>query len=116
MGTIINLAQAPARPAGSGATEAVLVGDSRQIAASLLRLSGGARYIGEVPRGSDQYLFVLLEGRLRFLVNGEDHILAPGQATHFPMNDSHALRSADGQALNFLEFHVPGVFRTNYDG
>jgi quercetin dioxygenase-like cupin family protein len=240
MGTIINLAQAPARPGGSGATEAILVGDSRQIAASLLRLSGGARYIGEVPRGSDQYLFVLdgaaefegsggtkaamgrrgfaiveegksytltgsgpgeaqvlsvtvppagggaglagfsggckvasadalpvfevpeqkkrriflatkdtvgserghamiveyvadtvtprhhhpnaesmfvlLEGRLRFLVNGEEHILAPGQATHFPMNDSHALRSADGQGLNFLEFHVPGVFRTNYDG
>jgi mannose-6-phosphate isomerase-like protein (cupin superfamily) len=163
MGTIINLAQAPARPAGGGATEAVLVGDSRQIAASLLRLSGGGRYIGEVPRGSDHYLFVLdgtaefegpagtkaamgrrgfaiveeyvadtvtprhhhpnaesmfvlLEGRLRFLVNGEEHILAPGQATHFPMNDSHALRSADGQALNFLEFHIPGVFRPNYDG
>jgi mannose-6-phosphate isomerase-like protein (cupin superfamily) len=240
MGTIINLAQAPARAAGNGATEATLVGDSRQIAAALLRLPHEARYVGEVPRGSDQYLFVLagaagfegpgptkttmgrrgfalveegksftltgsgpgeaqvlsvtvppagggagvtgfsggckvtaadslpvldvpeqkkrriflathdtvgserghamiveyvadtvtprhhhpnaesmfvlLDGRLRFLVNGEEHILGPGQATHFPMSDSHALRSADGQPLNFLEFHVPGVFRTNFDG
>jgi hypothetical protein len=31
------------------------------------------------------------------------------------MNDSHGLKSADGQELSFLEFHIPGAFRTEYD-
>jgi mannose-6-phosphate isomerase-like protein (cupin superfamily) len=60
-------------------------------------------------------LFVILSGRVRFLVNGADRVLARGEAAFFPVNDSHALRSADGNALSFLEFHIPGAFTTQYD-
>ncbi len=60
-------------------------------------------------------MFVMLDGHVRFLVNGEEETLGAGQAVHFPMNDSHGLRSADGHELSFLEFHVPGAFVTQYD-
>jgi quercetin dioxygenase-like cupin family protein len=237
MGRIVDLEKAPARPVAAGVTVAPLVEDSRELAAALLRLEPGAAYHGEVPRGADQYLFVLagaarlegaggtpaelavrsfaaveegkpfalvagagearvlsvvvpargggdqpgfrggrkvmalaelpvvdvpqekkkrtylathdtlgsrrghamiveytgetvtrkhhhpnaesmfvmLDGRVRFLVDGRDVVLGPGEAVHFPMNDSHALSSADRTALRFLEFHIPGAFVTNYD-
>ena len=239
MGQVVDFGKTPARQAGEGVSIATLVGNSRQIEASLLSLRPGARYSAAVPRGSDQYLyvlsgtaqlegaeggppatmtaggfaiiqedrgftvsgtgdgeasllavaippdgggaglagftggrkvvsihtlpvldvpeqkkqriflathdtvgsdrghamivryvadtvtpkhchpnaesmFVLLEGNLRFLINGEEVTLTPGQMAHFPMNDVHALRSADGKPLHFLEFHVPGKFTTNY--
>ena len=60
-------------------------------------------------------LFVILSGRVRFLVNGVDRVLGRGEAAFFPVNDSHALKSADGNALSFLEFHIPGAFTTQYD-
>lgn len=53
-------------------------------------------------------MFIFLDGRVRFLVNG-------GEAVHFPMSDSHGLRSADGGAPSFLELHIPGSFTTRYD-
>jgi mannose-6-phosphate isomerase-like protein (cupin superfamily) len=60
-------------------------------------------------------LFVILSGRVRFLVDGAERVLGRGEAAFFPVNDSHALRSADGNALSFLEFHIPGAFMTHYD-
>ena len=60
-------------------------------------------------------MFVMLEGYVRFLVNSKEETLGPGQAVHFPINDRHGLRSADGNELSFLEFHVPGAFVTHYD-
>jgi prepilin-type processing-associated H-X9-DG protein len=60
-------------------------------------------------------MFVMLDGHVRFLVNGKEETLGPGQAVHFPMNDRHGLRSADGRDLSFLEFHIPGGFVTHYD-
>ncbi|HUB97787.1 MAG TPA: cupin domain-containing protein [Stellaceae bacterium] len=60
-------------------------------------------------------LFVVLTGRVRFLVNGAERVLGRGEAAFFPINDSHALRSGDGNALSFLEFHIPGAFETRYD-
>jgi mannose-6-phosphate isomerase-like protein (cupin superfamily) len=60
-------------------------------------------------------MFVMLDGYVRFLVNGKEETLGPGQAVHFPMNDRHGLRSADGRELSFLEFHIPGAFVTQYD-
>ena len=60
-------------------------------------------------------LFVVLEGKVEFLVDGRPRVLGPGEAAFFPMNDSHGLRSADGNALSFLEFHIPGAFVTAYD-
>ena len=60
-------------------------------------------------------MFVMLDGYIRFLVNGKEETLGPGQAIFFQMNDRHGLRSADGNELSFLEFHIPGAFVTRYD-
>ena len=56
-------------------------------------------------------MFVLLSGKTRFSVNGEDVIVGRGQATYFPMSDRHGLRVAEGD-VSFLEFHVPAGFTT----
>jgi len=60
-------------------------------------------------------MFVMLDRPVRFVVNGKEETLGAGQAVHFPMNDCHGLRSAEGQELSFLEFHIPGAFTTQYD-
>lgn len=78
------------------------------------------RYTGETVTRKHHHpnaesLFVMLDGYVRFLVNGKEETLGVGQAVHFPMNDSHGLASADGRELSFLEFHVPGAFVTHYD-
>lgn len=57
-------------------------------------------------------MFVLLSGKTRFTVNGEDTIVGRGQATYFPMGDRHGLRVAEGDGVSFLEFHVPAGFTT----
>jgi len=78
------------------------------------------RYTGETVTRKHHHpnaesMFVMLDGHVRFLVNDDEQTLGPGQAVHFPMNDRHGLRSADGKELSFLEFHVPGTFVTKYD-
>jgi quercetin dioxygenase-like cupin family protein len=78
------------------------------------------RYTGETLTKKHHHpnaesLFVMLSGRVEFLVNGEKRIVGPGEAAFFPMNDSHGLKSADGKELSFLEFHIPGAFVTRYD-
>lgn len=57
-------------------------------------------------------LFVLLSGKTRFTVNGEDVVVQRGQATYFPMDDRHGLRVAEGDGVSFLEFHVPAAYTT----
>src|SRR5437870_3562686 len=57
-------------------------------------------------------MFVLLSGRTRFTVNGEDVIVGRGQATVFPMGDRHGLRVAEGDGVSFLEFHIPAGYTT----
>src|SRR5437773_2694352 len=57
-------------------------------------------------------MFVLLSGRTRFTVNGEDVTVGRGQATYFPMGDRHGLRVAEGDGISFLEFHVPAGYTT----
>jgi quercetin dioxygenase-like cupin family protein len=58
-------------------------------------------------------MFVVLTGRIRFVIDGEPIVLARGQAAYFPTNDRHALRCADGTtSASFLEFHIPGAFTT----
>jgi len=56
-------------------------------------------------------MFVVLTGKVRFNVNGEDVVIERGQATHFPARDRHGLRGAEGD-VSFLEFHIPGAFTT----
>jgi mannose-6-phosphate isomerase-like protein (cupin superfamily) len=58
-------------------------------------------------------MFVVLEGALQFIVNGEPVVLTPGQAVYFGVNDQHALRVADGaSSASFLEFHIPAAYST----
>jgi mannose-6-phosphate isomerase-like protein (cupin superfamily) len=58
-------------------------------------------------------MFVLLDGGLEFIVNGEKVPVSPGQAAYFTMHDKHALWVAPGQTgASFLEFHIPGAFTT----
>ena len=58
-------------------------------------------------------LFVVIEGAIRFIVNGEEKTVRPGQAAMFGSSDRHGLRAADGvTAASFLEFHVPAAYTT----
>ena len=58
-------------------------------------------------------MFVILEGALQFIVNGETVVLTPGQAVYFGLNDQHGLRVADGvSSASFLEFHIPAAYST----
>lgn len=58
-------------------------------------------------------MFLLLEGAIRFTVDGQDVVVNPGDATVFRAGDIHALRCADGvTAASFLEFHIPAAFTT----
>lgn len=57
-------------------------------------------------------MFVLLSGRTRFTVDGEDVTVGRGQAGCFPTGDRHGLRVAEGDGVSFLEFHVPAGFTT----
>jgi mannose-6-phosphate isomerase-like protein (cupin superfamily) len=58
-------------------------------------------------------MFVILEGALQFIVNGEPMVLTPGQAVYFGLNDQHGLRVADGvSSASFLEFHIPAAYST----
>ena len=58
-------------------------------------------------------MFVILEGALQFIVNGEPVVLTPGQAVYFGVNDQHGLRVADGaSSASFLEFHIPAAYST----
>ncbi|HEY7365813.1 MAG TPA: cupin domain-containing protein [Methylomirabilota bacterium] len=57
-------------------------------------------------------MFVLLSGKTRFTVNGEDVVVGRGQATVFPMGDRHGLRVAEGEGVSFLEFHIPAGYTT----
>ena len=58
-------------------------------------------------------MFVILDGALQFTVNGEQVVVAPGQAAVFGLNDRHGLHVADGHSgASFLEFHIPAAYTT----
>lgn len=58
-------------------------------------------------------MFVPLDGALQFTVNGEQVVVAPGQAAYFPTGDKHGLHVAKGHTgASFLEFHIPAAFTT----
>jgi mannose-6-phosphate isomerase-like protein (cupin superfamily) len=57
-------------------------------------------------------MFVLLSGKTRFTVNGEDIVVGRGQAAVFPMGERHGLRVAEGEGVSFLEFHIPAAYTT----
>jgi len=58
-------------------------------------------------------MFIILEGALQFIVNGEPVVLTPGQAVYFGLNDQHGLRVAAGtSSASFLEFHIPAAYST----
>jgi mannose-6-phosphate isomerase-like protein (cupin superfamily) len=60
-------------------------------------------------------MFIMLSGKNKFTVNGQDVVIGRGQATIFPMTDRHGLCVADSngnESVSFLEFHLPGAFTT----
>lgn len=58
-------------------------------------------------------MFVILDGALDFIVNGQHVRVGPGQAAVFGLNDKHGLRVAEGlTGASFLEFHIPAAFTT----
>jgi mannose-6-phosphate isomerase-like protein (cupin superfamily) len=58
-------------------------------------------------------MFVVLDGAVRFTINGEHVVVKPGQAAVFPSMDRHGLQTADGyEGASFLEFHIPAAFTT----
>jgi quercetin dioxygenase-like cupin family protein len=58
-------------------------------------------------------MFVLLDGEIRFVVDGREVIVRPGQAAVFRAGDRHSLRCAEGTTTaSFLEFHIPAAFST----
>ena len=58
-------------------------------------------------------MFVVLDGAIEFIVNGEKAVVKPGQAAIFGTSDWHALRAAEGlEAASFLEFHIPAAYTT----
>ncbi|MEP9377180.1 cupin domain-containing protein [Aquabacter sp. CN5-332] len=58
-------------------------------------------------------MFVLLEGAIKFVVDGKEVVVKPGDATVFRAGDIHSLRCADGiTSAGFLEFHIPAAFTT----
>ena len=78
------------------------------------------RYTGETVTRRHHHpnaesLFVVLDGKVAFTVDGKERVLGAGEAAFFPMNDRHGLKSADGRPLSFLELHIPGIFVTEYD-
>ncbi len=78
------------------------------------------RYTGETltrlhHHPNAESLFVVLDGRVAFTVDGAPRVLGRGEAAFFPSNNPHGLKSADGESLSFLEFHVPGAYETRYD-
>ncbi|HUK59905.1 MAG TPA: cupin domain-containing protein [Stellaceae bacterium] len=78
------------------------------------------RYTGETVtrlhhHPNAESLFVVLDGHVAFTVDGKRRVLGRGEVAFFPSNNPHGLKSADGQSLSFLEFHVPGAYETSYD-
>lgn len=60
MGKLVDYRNAPARPSGTGASIAAITGaDAKNLHAEYIRLSAEARLEGVVPKGSDQYFFIL---------------------------------------------------------
>lgn len=58
-------------------------------------------------------MFVLLDGSIKFTIDGEEVTVGPGQATVFGAGDRHGLRCGEGiTKASFLEFHIPGAFTT----
>jgi mannose-6-phosphate isomerase-like protein (cupin superfamily) len=62
------------------------------------------------PNAESIYFF--LKGEALVLANGEEHKVKRGDLVFFGVNDSHGLRSADGNKMSFLEFHAPSAFTT----
>lgn len=57
-------------------------------------------------------VFFFLKGDALLLNEGKEEPVGPGDFAFFGANQSHGLRSANGEGLSFLEFHAPAEFVT----
>ena len=93
MGTILNLEAAEARPLGDGASMATLIDkESTEMHVALLRLAAG-HYQGEVPLGSDRYLFVIegIDKRYRASNRKEEQQILEQFTRVYPPKARHSL-------------------------
>src|SRR5260370_33153680 len=76
MGRVVTFAELPASNVAPGISSAPITnGETREMAAELIRLAPGERWIATGPRGSDCYLFML---------NGAGSISAAGRRHRLP--------------------------------
>jgi quercetin dioxygenase-like cupin family protein len=77
MGRVVTFAELPASNIAPGVSSAPITsGETREMAAELIRISPGERWIATPPRGSDCYLF-MLEGAGTVCAAGRRHRLPP---------------------------------------
>lgn len=57
-------------------------------------------------------LMYMLSGRGTASTIAQSAPVRPGDLIYFPDREQHALKAADDGEMRFLEFHVPGVFKT----
>jgi len=57
-------------------------------------------------------IFLFLTGNGIVTANGEERVVEPGDVIFFGMHDRHSLRSASGEGMSFLEYHIPGKYTT----
>lgn len=105
MGKVIDFAAIETRPLDEGASVAPLLDwfDGTEMMASLVRLAPGARHEARVPRGSDQYLYVM-SGAARFVMDDAEASLVPDDWLILEEGKSFAL--VDG-AAEILSVTVP---------
>jgi quercetin dioxygenase-like cupin family protein len=76
MGRIVTFSELPVTKVAAGAgSSPITKEDTHEMAAELIRIAPGERWIATAPRGSDCYLFML---------NGTGRISAGGRRHHFP--------------------------------
>lgn len=61
--------------------------------------------------GADTFMYILT-GRGTAWANKQPSSVRPGDLIYFPDRERHYLKAADGGEMRFLEFHVPGEFKT----
>src|SRR5439155_19122040 len=127
MGRVVTFADLSYREAASGvARAAITAGDTKEMAAEVIRLARGASVTETVPDGSDRYLFTLA-GRVTVSGAGESRTMEEEafatiqEGTRFTIaNADGAGRAADGAVATIVSVVAPpagsGAKRAGFTG
>jgi mannose-6-phosphate isomerase-like protein (cupin superfamily) len=77
----------------------------------LFRFEMDARTDGAGPHHHRAHVdsFLVLEGELEVMVNGETSTLGPGELAVVPQRTVHAFRNASDARVRLLNLHTPGM-------